>query len=122
MAHDSILWLRTLFLPALDAAREGRWRPSVDLYQTSDGWLVKCDLAGVRPEDVSLTLHGKRLTVRGTRRDCCLEQGCSHYRMEISYSHFERTLELPEDLGQARVTTEFRQGMLLVRLQKEAPR
>jgi HSP20 family protein len=119
MAQDTIHWLRTLFLQG-DAL--ARWEPSVDVYRTRDGWLVKCDLAGVRTGDISVTLHGPRLTVRGTRRDWCLEEGCSHYRMEISYSRFERTVELPEEIGAARVTTEFRDGMLLVRLQKEAPR
>jgi HSP20 family protein len=122
MAQDTIHWLRTLFLHSADeTARREWWEPSVDVYRSPRGWLVKCDLAGVRPEDLSLTLHGSRLTLRGTRRDWCLEEGCHHYRMEISYSRFERTVELPEEIGQARVTTEFRDGMLLVRLQKEAP-
>jgi len=40
--------------------------------------------------------------------------------MEISYSQFQRTIELPENLDHARITTEYRQGMLLVRIDKEA--
>jgi HSP20 family molecular chaperone IbpA len=37
--------------------------------------------------------------------------------MEIAYSHFERSLELPCDLERADITTEFHDGMLLVRIE-----
>jgi HSP20 family protein len=123
MARDRIHLVRTLFLPSAGApARDGNWQPLADVYRTPDGWLVKWDLAGVRPEDISLVVEGPRLTVRGTRRDACLSEGCRHYRLEIAYSQFERTIELPEDVERACIATEYRQGMLLVRLQKEAPR
>jgi HSP20 family protein len=119
MTHDFIR-MHSLFLPAVEAVHEATWRPPMDVYRTPHGWLVKFDLAGVRPEDVELTVQGSRLTVRGTRRDWCLEEGCTHYLMEIAYSHFERSLELPGDLEHARVAAEHRHGLLLVRVQMEA--
>src|SRR5262245_40337385 len=117
MRPDMIRLMHALFLPAAGAVGEAAWRPPADVYRTRGGWLIKFDLAGVRPEDVVVTTQGPRLTVRGTRRDWCLEEGCSHYQMEIAYSHFERTLELPADLERARVTAEHRDGMLLVRVE-----
>ena len=92
------------------------WQPAVDIYQTPGGWLVKVDLAGVRPDDVSVELVGRLIKIKGQRRDWSLEEGCCHYRMEIAYSRFERTLELPDELDRVRITTEFRHGMLLVRI------
>src|SRR5579863_9700859 len=79
------------------------WQPNTDIYRTPWGWLVKFDLAGVRPEDVELTLRGNRLAVRGIRRDYALEECCQCYQMEISYSHFERTVVLPMDTARARI-------------------
>jgi HSP20 family molecular chaperone IbpA len=40
--------------------------------------------------------------------------------MEIAYSRFERQVELPGDLQSARIETEFRHGMLLVRITRES--
>ena len=77
---------------------------------------VKLDLAGVRAEDVHVQAEGRRLTVSGSRRDCCLEEGCSYYRMEIAYSHFQRSLDLPCDLSRCRITTDYRAGMLHVHI------
>ncbi len=119
MARDLIRLMQCLFMPAAHGCQDVLWRPNVDVYGTPDGWLVKFDLAGVRPEDLSVSVAGQRLTVRGRRRDCTLEQGHRYYRMEIAYSHFERSVELPTNLDPTRFSTEFDNGMLLVRLRTE---
>jgi HSP20 family protein len=90
------------------------WRPHADVYRTPEGWIVKFDLAGVRPEDVTVALSGNGLTVSGTRRDWLVQQGWDHLQMEIAYHAFERRLRLPCEPGSCRVTTEFRDGFLLV--------
>src|SRR5579864_98000 len=115
MARDAFNFL-PLFLPAGAVARQPDWQPSADLYRTRKGWLVKFDLAGVRPQDMELSVQDNTLIVRGVRRDCLTEEGCRHYRMEITYAHFERAIELPGDLTTAKITTEHREGMLIVRI------
>jgi HSP20 family protein len=123
MARDNIRFKQGFFfLPAAHAVSEPAWQPPADVYRTRHGWLVKFDLAGVRPEDVELTANGQRLTVRGSRRDCCVEEGCCHYQMEIAYSHFERSVTLPTLLDKATISAEHREGMLLVHIQLEAGR
>jgi len=114
MAADRVRVL-PLFMPAI-SAREIDWQPAVDVYRTRKGWLLKFDLAGVRPEDIEVAVGDNHLTVRGARRDCSLEEGCCHYRMEIAYSRFERRIEIPGDLSTAHITTEYRDGMLIIRI------
>lgn len=92
------------------------WQPSADVYRTTDGWLVKFDLAGVQVGDVSVTLRGRSLTISGVRRDLFLEEGFRYHSMEISYNRFERSLAMPANLESARVTIEAREGLLLVRM------
>ena len=115
MARDAFRFL-PLFLPVAETARQPDWQPPLDVYRAPTGWLLKFDLAGVRPQDVELSLAGNLLTVRGVRRDCLHEQGYSHYRMEISYSRFERRIEIPGPLTNAKIATEYRDGMLIVRI------
>jgi HSP20 family protein len=120
MAKDLIRMLQTLFPPGAEQGRQPAWRPPADVYRTRDGWLVKFDLAGVRPEEIHLHVKGHTLTVRGTRRDWSYEEGCRHYLMEISYSEFERSIALLDDLAQARLSSEYRDGLLLVHIGMEA--
>ncbi len=97
---------------------EAVWHPAVDVYRTPGGWLLKFDLAGVAPEDIAVSVSGRRITVRGVRRDEVLEQGCSYYRMEIAYCGFERSVDLPCSLEHARWDVQFRNGMFLIRLEE----
>ncbi len=120
MTRDRIHGIRRLFLPIGGLEPAAPWQPLVDVYRTRDGWLVKADLAGVRPADIDVSVHGTRLTIRGVRRDWSLDEGCCHYRLEISYSRFERSIDLPENLERAGITSEFREGMLLVHIRNEA--
>ena len=102
--------------PEKNAEAAERWQPPVDVYRSPRGWLLKFDLAGVRPEDVQVRIAGSRVTVSGVRRDWILEQGYSYHSMEISYNRFERVIELPGDLSQAEFSLEARDGLLMVRV------
>jgi HSP20 family protein len=116
MSEDLIRLMHALFLPAAGTVHNAPWSPATDVYRTRDGWLVKFELAGVRREDIDLEVQGRRMRVRGVRRDHLPPEGCSYYQMEIAYSHFERVLDLPLDLGRADITTDYRDGMLHVHI------
>jgi HSP20 family protein len=108
-------FLSGLFWPPV-AFEQACWQPAADVCRTRHGWLVKLDLAGVRPEDINVLARGNTLIVQGERHDCQREEGTYFQSMEICYSRFERHIELPLDLGHAHITTEFDAGMLLVRI------
>ena len=110
------------FWPAAASFADVGWRPAADVYRTGAGWLVKFDLAGVRPEDIRLLVEGRTLRVQGIRRDYTLEEGSHYQRLEIAYSRFEREIEFPTSLEQGSITTEYEAGMLLVRIRTEGER
>lgn len=121
MAHEAHRSLASLFLAGGPAFRNAPWQPSVDVYRISDGWLLKYELAGVRPDEIQLTSHDRFLTLRGQRRDMRVEEGQRSYSMEISYNQFERTIELPCEVDKMHVETDYRDGMLVVRLRLKVP-
>ena len=90
------------------------WCPSADIYRGRSGWLVKFDLAGVQPDDVRLRAEGRQLIVEGIRRDYSVLDDQRAYSMEISYNRFRRSVELPCDLHECEVRSEYRDGMFLV--------
>ncbi|HEY7183781.1 MAG TPA: Hsp20/alpha crystallin family protein [Blastocatellia bacterium] len=113
MVHRPVKTI-VFFTPAAAASREARWEPDADIYRSRRGWLVKLDLAGVRRNDVTLEAAGRRLAVRGRRRDLVVSEDWSHYSMEIAYSDFERIIEMPCNLDCAAVNAELLDGMLLI--------
>ena len=122
MATDEVCFPHRLFLPAARRLEKEAWQPRADVYRMPGGWLVKLELAGVRPEDVRLAVRGTRCWVQGTRRDVRLHEGLDCHRLEIAYSRFERLLELPGLSESAEIGVSYRDGMLLIRIQTEEPR
>ena len=112
-------FLRSLLHPGVTNWGEAAWRPPVDVYRSRGGWLVKLELAGVQPRDVEVQVDPPWLIVRGVRRDSTPSRTQKVYSMEIAYNRFERRLELPGDLAGTRITTEYRDGMMLIRLETE---
>ena len=106
--------MTTVFL--LPGKQADCWQPPVDIYRTSWGWILKFELAGVRTEDVHVHVSRRTVSVRGVRRDYMVEDGCSHYSMEISYCEFKRTIELPDDLTKTLIRMDYRDGILFVRI------
>ena len=102
-----------------EAKPSGRlWYPAADVYETPDGWLVKVELAGVSPEDIHIDIQGNQLYLAGCRKDRTSAVGVTYQQMEITYSHFEKTLEFSSSIEGARIEHNFENGLLLIHLQK----
>lgn len=95
------------------------WCPAADVYRTDDGWIVKVDLAGIRPADVEITIDGKLLRISGSRRDGTCGEGVAHYQLEITYSRFEKMIQFPRSIEHASVERDYRDGLLILRLREE---
>ena len=95
------------------------WCPAADVYRTSDGWIVKVDLAGIRPEDIEINIEGPFLCVSGRRRDNVCGEGISHYHLEITYSRFEKTIRFPRSIERVSIERDYHDGLLVLRLHEE---
>src|SRR5216110_2393317 len=94
------------------------WTPVVDLYETKDDLILNFELPGVREKDVSLSITGDLLTVKGERQFRQELKDDHTYHIERAYGKFERSVQLPMPVQAGRVTATFRDGVLEVRLPK----
>jgi HSP20 family protein len=95
------------------------WCPAADVYRSRDGWIVKVDLAGVKPSDVEVILDGDLLRISGSRRDGTCGEGISHYQLEITYSRFEKMIRFPRSIDHASIERDYHDGLLILRLREE---
>ena len=95
------------------------WCPAADVYRSGDGWIVKVDLAGVKPSDVDVIIDGDLLRISGSRRDGTCGEGISHYQLEITYSRFEKMIRFPRSIEHASIERDYRDGLLILRLREE---
>lgn len=86
--------------------RQAHWVPNTDVYVTDAGLVVKMELAGMRSENLQITVEGSHLHISGQRPDGCRAAKFNFLAMEINYGPFENVLELPAgyDLSQAKAS------------------
>jgi HSP20 family protein len=89
------------------------WVPATDIFARGDDMVIRVEVAGVAPEDVSVTFSDGVLTVSGVRRT---ELGGadedSFYIRERPYGAFRRALTLRSDIEDSQISAEIRDGLV----------
>jgi len=96
------------------------WRPPTDVYETEGAVVVKVEVAGMAREDLAVSLDGRKLTIRGVRRDSAAKVG--YQQMEIQYGYFETEVLVPRAVDEDGVEATYQEGFLSVRLPKAPAR
>ncbi|MCB1125363.1 MAG: Hsp20/alpha crystallin family protein [Verrucomicrobiae bacterium] len=94
--------------------RAGTWVPNTDVYLSDKGLVIKVEIAGMRKEDLELTIESNQIRIRGNREDGCRSSTCSFVVMEINYGRFESLIELPEGYDLSASTAAYQNGFLRV--------
>jgi len=95
------------------------WNPAADVYHCSDGWVVKVDLAGICSDELEVELRDSILTIRGCRRDTHCREGFVYHQMEITYSHFEKSIRFPAPIEGASIRQDYSDGFLIIDVRQE---
>lgn len=100
-----------------DLLARGSWMPPVDIYsQGNQELVIKAEMPGLNREDIDLTVENDTLTIRGEKK---LEKDIKEerfHRVERSYGSFSRTFSLPKTVDGTKVSAEYKNGVLVVRL------
>jgi HSP20 family protein len=104
-----------------ESSPETFWVPNTDVYATDGGLVIKVELAGMRKEDLELTIEGSRLKINGHRPDGCRAPKCHFLVMEISYGAFETVIELPPGYDLDRAKAAYQNGFLRVDVPEKVP-
>lgn len=94
------------------------WAPSVDISEDDREYLIKAELPEVNKEDVKVTVENGVVTLKGERKFEKEENNKKYHRIERSYGSFLRSFSIPEDADPNKVTADFKDGVLMVRLTK----
>jgi len=91
---------------------------SIDVYQTPKAIIVKSTIAGVKPEDIDISLHNEMLTIRG-RREMTEEVAEEDYLFrECYWGAFSRSVILPMEVSEKKIEAAIENGVLTVTLPK----
>jgi len=92
------------------------WAPAVDLCETATAFVLTAELPGLSRDQVEISLHEGRLTIRG-RRDARVT--CEHYhQVERGHGEFARSFSLPPHVDASGISAELAAGVLTITVPK----
>lgn len=92
-----------------------RFVPPTDIIELDDRLLIVAEIAGMQPDDFSITLFNRRLVISGARRPTVDDFKALH-RLEIGYGEFRIEVSLPWSADGDQVIATYRDGFLQVEL------
>jgi HSP20 family protein len=97
------------------------WTPSCNVSETAEEYRIEAELPGVKQEDLEVNVEDRVLTLRGERREEREQKGKKVHRVESSYGSFMRSFTLPNDADEDKVSAEYKDGLLSLRIPRTAP-
>lgn len=91
---------------------------TIDVYQTENDIVIKSTIAGVKPEDLDVSINNDMVTIKGERRNEEVVEDGSYYYQECYWGGFSRSVLLPVDVIPEKADASLKNGILTIRLPK----
>jgi HSP20 family protein len=102
--------------PSQEGMLSADWSPSVDIIENDTEFLIKAELPEVKKEDISVDVNQGVVTLSGERKSETRDE--KEHRVERFYGRFSRSFTLPENVNEADIKAENKDGMLYLHLPK----
>ena len=91
---------------------------SVDVYQTPSHIIIKAMIAGVRPEDLDVSITRDMVTIKGKRERHTEGTSGDYFFQELYWGAFARTIVLPQEVDMEEAEASEKHGLLIIKLPK----
>jgi len=91
---------------------------AVDVYKTDNEIVIESPVAGIKPEDIRITIKGEVLTVRGVRERIFEVETKDYFTQECYWGKFSREVILPEETDPSRAEALLKNGILVIKIPK----
>jgi len=96
------------------------YAPKIDVVDQKDKVLVTAELPGMQEKDIEVIVTNDLLTIKGEKQEETKEEKKEYYHHERYYGEFERSIALPSNIDESKVTASFKNGILKIQLPKVA--
>lgn len=89
---------------------------TVDVYQTDKEFVVQSAIAGVKSEDLDISIEKDMLIIKGRREKLAEEAEKNYFYQECYWGPFAREIVLPEEVDCSQIQASMQQGILTIRI------
>ncbi|MDO8523057.1 MAG: Hsp20/alpha crystallin family protein [bacterium] len=91
---------------------------TVDVWQTPDEIIVQSIVAGVKPEDLDVSISQDSITLSGKRERLKEVAGSDYFYQELYWGAFSRSVLLPQEIDPDESEATIKNGLVTIRLPK----
>ena len=93
--------------------------PLIDMHETADELIIRAEVPGLKKDDFTVEVVGRRFTIRGEKKVVRQEKGGDGCIIsECRYGSFARSLQLPYEIDEKKIRADLKSGVLTIRLPK----
>jgi len=89
---------------------------AIDVYQTDSDIVIQSAIAGVKSEEIDISVENDIVTIRGTRKNPEQNEDKQYFHEECFWGPFSRQIFLPEEIDTQNVQASLKDGILILRL------
>jgi HSP20 family protein len=101
-----------------EVAEEEEGELTVDVYQTANDIVIKTITAGVKPDDLDISISRDMVTIRGHREEAHEVSEEDYFSKELYWGSFSRTILLPQEVDVEGAEAIEKHGLLTLKLSK----
>lgn len=101
----------------LDKVDSGEGQLALDMYQTEEALVIETMVAGVRPEDLEISITREMVTIKGHRETPRVDDR-DWFHQELYWGEFSRSIVLPQEIEVEEAEATESYGMLTITLPK----
>ena len=91
---------------------------AIDVVETESDFVIQSTIAGVKAEDLDITIENDIVTIKGSREKQTSEQTKKYYYQECYWGAFSRQVILPEEVDGSKAGASMKDGVLTLRIPK----
>jgi HSP20 family protein len=104
---NSGLWNRSMSIPA------------VNITEQKESYLISLAAPGLKKDDFKIDIDGNMLTISTEKEERKEDKEEKYTRQEYSYSSFERSFTLPDEVDKDKIEARYEDGLLKLALPKK---
>jgi HSP20 family molecular chaperone IbpA len=90
----------------------------VDVYQTASEIVIRTFIAGVRPDEMNVSISRDMVTIEGAREERASVAETDYFHHELFWGSFARTILLPQEIDVENSSAGAKDGLLTIILPK----
>jgi len=101
-----------------DIFEEDEGQLTIDVYQNPNDIIIESTIAGVKPEDLDVSITNESVTIRGKRGNEKTIKDEDYFYQECYWGKFSRSIILPQEIDSEKSVASLKNGILIIKLPK----